>query len=318
MSEPLPVGDAPVLALQALNVTLGQRPVLHDIDLEISAGEICVLVGPNGAGKTTLMRAACGLLRPASGTVRVLAQDPARSRTARGRIGLVPQEVALYDHLTVRENLFVLGRLSGLSRADLPSRVSEAMDRADLTDRAHDKVATLSGGYQRRANIACALLHRPAFLILDEPTVAVDQEALGGVLELIGTLRSDGIAILVSTHELDRAERLADTVAILVAGRLRAVGSPEALIEERYGHRRRVTIRLASAPMPDLVNELTRAGLAQAGSEVTWHGLVDQAGPNSGGPALGFGYQELIADYRLRRPGLDTLYTDLCGREDAP
>ena len=308
-------GQTAALSLRSLDVTLAQRPVLRSIDLEVATGEICALIGPNGAGKTTLMRAACGLLRPTSGTVRVLNQDPSRSSAARARIGLVPQQIALYDHLSVRENLFVLGRLSGLPRSVLPERAAEAMDRTHLSDRADDRVAMLSGGYQRRANIACALLHRPTLLVLDEPTVAVDQEALSGVLDLIGRLRDDGIAILVSTHELDRAEQLADRVAILVDGRLVTVGRPSALIAQHYGTGREITVKLATAATPELSALMSRAGLAITASDLVWRGLIDHADQRGNEGLQALENHETIEEFRSRRPGLDTLYAALCGRD---
>ena len=264
------------------------------------------------------MRAACGLVRPTAGTISVLGKDPARSSKTRARIGLVPQEIALYDHLSVRENLFVLGRLSGLSRSDLASQVAEAMERARLTDRQHERVARLSGGYQRRTNIACALLHQPALLVLDEPTVAVDQAALDGILDLIANLRDDGMAILISTHELDRAERLADRVAILVDGRVRAVGRPHELIAQRYDGGREIMVRLGARPAPDLSVRLQRVGLSEAGSGLIWRGLVDPTAHDIEAELRSFDVDDAIDEIRVRKPGLDTLYAALCDRETVP
>lgn len=306
--------DGPVLAAKSLDVALAGLPVLKTVDLEVFGGEICALIGPNGAGKTTFMRAACGLVRPAAGTVSVLGKDPVRSSKARARIGLVPQEIALYDHLSVRENLFVLGRLSGLSRADLASRVPEALERAQLTGHQHTRVARLSGGYQRRTNIACALLHQPALLVLDEPTVAVDQAALDGVLALIADLRDDGMAILLSTHELDRAERLADRVAILVDGQLRAVGRPHDLVSEHYDGGHEIMLRLGTRPAPDVSVHLQRVGLSEAESGLIWRGFVDLT---AGGIEAELKALE-IDEIRVRKPGLDTLYAALCDRKSPP
>lgn len=303
-----------MLSARSLDVALAGLPVLKAVNLEVFGGEICALIGPNGAGKTTFMRAACGLVRPAAGTVTVLGKDPARSSWARAQIGLVPQEIALYDHLSVRENLFVLGRLSGLSRADLASRVPEALERAQLTGHQHMRVARLSGGYQRRTNIACALLHQPALLVLDEPTVAVDQAALDGVLALIAGLRDDGMAILLSTHELDRAERLADRVAILVDGQLRAVGRPRELVSEHYDGGHETIVRVGTRPTPEMSVSLQRVGLSEAESGLIWRGFVDLTADDIDAELKALEIDEI----RVRKPGLDTLYAALCGRESPP
>ena len=305
-----------MLSARSLDVALAGLPVLKAVDLDVMPGEICALIGPNGAGKTTLMRAACGLVRPTAGTISVLGQNPARSSRTRARIGLVPQEIALYDHLSVRENLFVLGRLSGLSRKELAPRVAEALQRARLTDRQDTRVARLSGGYQRRTNIACALLHQPALLVLDEPTVAVDQAALDGVLQLIAGLRDDGMAILISTHELDRAEGLADRVAILIDGRVRAFGQPHALIAERYDGGREIMVRLGKTPTPDVLVHLERVGLSTTTASTTiWHGLVDITASQIEAGLAALEGDDAIEEIRVRKPGLDTLYAALCEPE---
>lgn len=305
-----------MLSARSLDVALAGLPVLKAVDLDVMPGEICALIGPNGAGKTTLMRAACGLVRPTAGTISVLGQNPARSSRTRARIGLVPQEIALYDHLSVRENLFVLGRLSGLSRKELAPRVAEALERARLTDRQDTRVARLSGGYQRRTNIACALLHQPALLVLDEPTVAVDQAALDGVLQLIAGLRDDGMAILISTHELDRAEGLADRVAILIDGQVRAFGQPHALITERYDSSREIMVRLGKTPTPDVLVHLERVGLSTTTASATiWRGLVDSTASEVEAGLAALEGDDAIEEIRVRKPGLDTLYAALCEPE---
>ena len=209
--------------------------MLRGVDLTLAAGEMYVLLGPNGAGKTTLMHALCGRLRLDSGRVRICGGDPAVSADARRRIGFVPQQIALYPYLTIRENLSILGRLAGLRRSGCAVAVDEALDWIGLGDRANDRIDRLSGGMQRRVNLAAGVLHRPDLLLLDEPTVGVDPEARDRLHVLLETLREDGLAILMSTHDMDQAEQLATRTGVLNDGKIIVEGSVEALVKDHFG-----------------------------------------------------------------------------------
>ncbi len=169
---------AQVIEARALVRRFGKRVAVDALDLELRSGECLGLLGPNGAGKSTTVRILATLLAPTSGTVRVLGLDPLREgERLRARIGVVPQELALYEHLTARENLSFFGRLQGLSGTMLADAVQQGLALAGLTERANDSVKSFSGGMKRRLNVAIALVHGPELVFLDEPTVGIDPQS---------------------------------------------------------------------------------------------------------------------------------------------
>ena len=221
-----------VLQCAGLTKRFDGRVAVDDVSLEVAAGECYGLLGPNGAGKTTTIAMVCGLLAADAGEVRVDGHriDP-RAVAARAAIGYVPQEVALYPYLTARENLRFFGRLYGLRGRELHARVDDALEVVALTDRAGDRIETYSGGMKRRANIAAGLLHRPELLVFDEPTVGVDPQSRNAILETVGALTSEGLAVLYASHYMEEVERLCDRVGILDRGRLVAEGTRPELAE---------------------------------------------------------------------------------------
>ncbi len=214
------------LKIQRLSKSFGNVRAVDEVGFEVRAGEIYGLLGPNGAGKTTTISMICGLLKPDAGEVVVdgtsFWSDP---RKARGIMGVVPQEIALYDELSGRENLEFWGRVAGLSRAEARARAGELLEALTLTDRANDPLKKYSGGMKRRINLGCALLHRPRLLLLDEPTVGIDPQARMNILEFIRRLATDGTAILYTTHYLEEAESLCQRIGIIDRGRLHAEGT---------------------------------------------------------------------------------------------
>jgi ABC-2 type transport system ATP-binding protein len=235
--------------LQALQLTrtFDDRVAVQDVSFEVAAGEIFALLGPNGAGKTTTLRMLAGLIEPTSGEVRV-EREPMTRGTAprlRGRIGFLTEAPGLWDRLSVRQNLTVYARLHGLADAD--GAVTNALDTFDLRDRDADPAAQLSKGLKQRVALARTLLHEPSIVLLDEPTSGLDPESAREVRELILRLRRQGRAILLSTHNLDEVERVADRVAVL-RGRLVAYDTPAALRARLFGARVRVTLAGPAAP----------------------------------------------------------------------
>jgi ABC-2 type transport system ATP-binding protein len=307
----------PVLQVREARKSLGERTVLRGVDLAVHRGEIVALLGPNGAGKTTLARAICGRLALDRGSVRVGGEDPRESTAARRQLGLVPQEIALYPDLTARENLEVLGRLAGVARRQLGGRVDAALTWIALEDRAAERVDRLSGGMKRRLNLAAGTLHQPDLLILDEPTVGVDPVARALIHDYLGHLRDRGLAILLTTHDLDQASELADRVAILSDGRKVAEGSLEELLAASFGGAHEVSVTLGAVPDAGARGLLTGAGLsAGSGSPTRWFGplaggMTSLAG--LGSRLSGAGLE--IVELRVREPGLRGVFFRLTGQE---
>jgi ABC-2 type transport system ATP-binding protein len=223
------------LAIETFGLTrrFGDLIALDHLDLHIPYGQIFGLLGPNGAGKSTTIKMLATLLEPTSGTARIagfdILQAPAQVRR---RIGYVPQLVSADGGLTGWENLDFSGRLYGLHGAERKRRIAEALQFVNLTDSANKLVKTYSGGMIRRLEIAQAMLHRPAVLILDEPTVGLDPVARRSVWErLLELRRTYGMTILISTHGMDEADELCDELAILHLGKIAAVGNPAKLKE---------------------------------------------------------------------------------------
>ncbi len=220
-----------VLVATGLTRTFGDRTAADDVGFEIAAGETYGLLGPNGAGKTTTISMVCGLLAPDAGSVTVRGEQMRTERcAAKGHLGLVPQDLALYEDLSGRENLEFFGRLQGLEGDTVKRRCDEVLELVGLTDRADERVEDYSGGMKRRCNIGAALLHEPELLILDEPTVGVDPQSRNAILSGIADLQAAGMAVLYTTHYMEEAERLCDRIGVMDEGRMVAEGSTAELV----------------------------------------------------------------------------------------
>ncbi|MCK0505915.1 ATP-binding cassette domain-containing protein [Aromatoleum anaerobium] len=219
------------LSIRGLRKRYGDTEVVAGIDLELRRGECFTLLGPNGAGKTTTLRCALGLTAPSAGEIRLAGLPvPARAREARMRVGIVPQQDSLDPDFTCAENLIVYGRYFGLDEATIRARIPELLAFAGLEGKRDARIQALSGGMKRRLTLARALVNRPDLLILDEPTTGLDPQARHLIWERLKHLSRAGTTILLTTHFMDEAERLADRLAILDAGRMLTEGSPRDVI----------------------------------------------------------------------------------------
>ena len=212
-----------------LQKTYGKVVALAGVDLTVTEGTIFGLVGPNGAGKTTLIKTLIGTLRPTAGSVKVLGLDPLGDKWAlRRQIGYMPQSPALYDDLSARANILFFSQAQPV--LDLPAKVADILTFTELADRADDPVGQFSGGMKKRISLACALVHEPRIIFLDEPTAAVDPHLRAKMWQLFRDLASRGTTLVISTHQMDEA-LLCDRVAVLQRGILLADDPPSRILE---------------------------------------------------------------------------------------
>ncbi len=210
-----------MLDVRGLRKVYGDLVAVHDISFSLKAGEVVGLLGPNGAGKTTTVSMIAGLVVPDAGQV-LIGGSPLAGDTdpKKRRIGLVPQDLALYDELSALSNLQFFGALYQLSPASLTAAIDRSLTLVGLADRALDRVGTFSGGMKRRLNLAASLLHDPDILLLDEPTVGVDPQSRNAIFSNLEALKAQGKALLYTTHYMEEVERLADRVVIVDHGRV--------------------------------------------------------------------------------------------------
>ena len=224
--------------LEAKNLVkkYGDFTAVNAVNLAIREGEILGLLGPNGAGKTTTISMITGLLKPTSGQITVDSLDlQADTNAAKAKLGLVPQELALYPTLSARDNLDFFGSIYGLGGKELRERVDAMLEMVQLTERANEAIETYSGGMKRRVNIAAGLLHQPQVLLLDEPTVGVDPQSRNAIFEAVEALNRAGMTVIYTTHYMEEAQRLCDRVAIIDEGQIIALDTPAALIQSLGG-----------------------------------------------------------------------------------
>ncbi|HTP98081.1 MAG TPA: ATP-binding cassette domain-containing protein [Casimicrobiaceae bacterium] len=278
-----------VLRVDGLRKRYGEHEVVRGLSFTIRRGDCFGLLGPNGAGKTTTLRCCLGLIEPDAGTIEMVGEPvPKAAREARVRVGVVPQMDNLDPDFTVRENLLIYGSYFGLSRAVLEDRIPSLLEFAGLASKRDVGIRTLSGGMKRRLTLARALVNDPELLILDEPTTGLDPQARHLIWDGLRQLLSQGKTILLTTHFMDEAERLATRVAVIDHGMLIASDSPRNLLAkhvepeviEVYGdeakawadiHGRRLAKRLELAgetafcyaydPQPMLADLANRAGV---------------------------------------------------------
>ncbi|MBX3357926.1 MAG: ABC transporter ATP-binding protein [Phycisphaeraceae bacterium] len=304
-----------VLVARSLSKSFGATRALDGASVSLRRGEWLGLLGPNGAGKTTLIRTICGRVRPGEGEVVLFGQrvDAAGPKgvevdAARSRMGVVPQEIALYDALTARENIRVFGSLAGVGRVELAEREGWALAWTGLEDRADEVVRGFSGGMKRRLNIACAVLHKPEVLLLDEPTVGVDPQSRERIWEMLTLLKAGGTSLLLTTHQLDEAQRVCDRVVIIDHGKVIAEGRFDDLVARTIGPARRVRLTLDSAwSGEDLGGRIDGAMVEWAMEDVAL-GLpevlekIARAGRR-------------VEDVHIEAPSLQAVFIHLTGRE---
>ena len=276
-------GREALVSAERLTRTFDERVAIRDVSLTVNGGEIVALLGPNGAGKTTTMRILAGLILPSSGhvTINHIAVNGAQSGRARSDVGLLTEAPGLWERLSVRVNLLTYARLQGVENPQ--RRLDEVLQLLDLSDRADEIAGKLSKGLKQRVAIARTLIHDPPVLLLDEPTSGLDPASARHMRNLIRDLRSQGRAVLVSTHNLAEAEELADRIAILKT-ELLAFDTPAALRTSRHGNHVVINLQDSSrleiaidavADIPEIVARLVAEGRRIVGVTAKQRSLED-------------------------------------------
>ena len=312
------------IEVQNLHKAFGERQAVQGINFSVEKGEIFSLLGPNGAGKTTTISMLSCLLRPDEGDALVMGHsirtDPLGVKTS---LGVVPQEIALYEDMSARENLSFWGKMYGLRGAALHKRVDEVLEVIGLTDRAKEYIKKYSGGMKRRVNIGVALLHKPLVIYMDEPTVGIDPQSRRNILDSVVALKAQGMTVLYTTHYMEEAQELSDHIAIMDNGKMIASGTNAELVKI-VGETDRITVTINAESTRVMEAWKAVKGVKQVSAE---------AGPE---PGRGDGTLTILADdsnrvlprlfetaaansvritsVAIQEPNLETVFLHLTGR----
>jgi ABC-2 type transport system ATP-binding protein len=307
-----------ILEVKDLVKKYGDFTAVNSISFDIKEGEIFSLLGPNGAGKTTTISVLSTLFTPTSGDAIIcghsVKKDPMAVRNA---IGVVPQDLALYEDLTARENLSFWGQMYGLSGKDLNTRINEVLDQIGLSDKAKLRIKTYSGGMKRRVNIGVGLLHKPRVLFMDEPTVGIDPQSRRAILDSVKELNRNGMTVLYTTHYMEEAQELSNRVGIIDHGQLIALGT-QAELTRQVGETDTLVLHVVEAEDPQHLADALRSLRGVTRADVTDHEvtIITPAAEELLAPAVTRA-NELgikIHSIDIREPNLEAVFLHLTGR----
>jgi ABC-2 type transport system ATP-binding protein len=309
---------AAILQVQNLVKKYGNFTAVKGISFDIKEGEIFSLLGPNGAGKTTTISMLSTLYTPTSGDAVIgghsITKDP---MAVKQMIGVVPQEIALYEELTARENLIFWGQMYGLSSNSLNPRVDEVLEQIGLTDKAKNRVKTYSGGMKRRVNIGVGLLHKPRLLFMDEPTVGIDPQSRRAILDTVKDLNRQGMTVLYTTHYMEEAQELSDRVGIMDHGELIALGTQKELTQQ-IGETETLVLHIGESDDPEALASSLKGTQDILEATATDHqvSIVTREAENILAPVVSKANERgiKIRSIDIREPNLEAVFLHLTGR----
>ena len=304
------------IEVQNLHKAFGNLKAVDGVSFEVQQGEIFSLLGPNGAGKTTTISMLSCLLRPDEGDALVMGHSIRTDQMGvKSVLGVVPQEIALYEDLSARENLTFWGKMYGLRGAALKTRVNEVLEIIGLADRAKEYIKKYSGGMKRRVNIGIALLHKPQIIYMDEPTVGIDPQSRRNILDSVVALKNQGMTVLYTTHYMEEAQELSDHIAIMDTGKLIAYGTNEELVKI-VGQMDRITLTVntESGRVVDAWKKVqgVKQVTAEDGTLTVLADDSNQVLPRLFEAATTQGVR--ITSVAIQEPNLETVFLHLTGR----
>ncbi|WP_314586400.1 ABC transporter ATP-binding protein [Paenibacillus terrigena] len=295
--------------VKGLKKGYGDKLAVQDLQFQVRKGTCFGLLGPNGAGKSTTMKILSCITTADRGSVNILGYDTAtQSQEVRKIIGYVPQNITLYEKLSAYDNLLFFGEMYGVTGKALKQRIQEVLEQVGLADRANDAVSTFSGGMMRRINIAAALLHKPKFMILDEPTVGIDPQSRNHIFDLIQSLKAEGMTIIYSTHYMEEVEALCEDVAIIDHGKVVVAGALNELLAQYGG--RSVYLELEGDVQPDLAPLSQRVTKQGRGFRIETDAVLDTIRRTAELCQLR-GYR--TSQLEVVRPSLEAVFLELTG-----
>ena len=305
-------------AIEVMNLhkSFGETKAVQGVDFNVEQGEIYSLLGPNGAGKTTTISMLSCLLRPDEGDARIMGHSIKENQMGvKSALGVVPQEIALYEDLTARENLTFWGKMYGLRGGALKARVEEVLEIIGLQDRAKERVGKYSGGMKRRVNIGVALLHKPKVIYMDEPTVGIDPQSRRNILDSVVDLKKQGMTVLYTTHYMEEAQELSDHIGIVDHGKMIANGTHDELVK-LVGEQTRIDLTLSMEAGNVLDEWRAVEGVSQVSAE-NGQITVLVGDSNEVLPRLFDVTNRLsarITSVDIQEPNLETVFLHLTGR----
>lgn len=305
-----------LLKVVDLKKNFGSREVVRGVTFTVNKGESFGLLGPNGAGKSTTISMICGLIESSSGDVTVggvsIKKNPLEVKR---KIGVVPQDIALYPTMSAKENLYFWGRMYGLSRVEAKKRTEEVLEIVGLKERAKEKIENYSGGMKRRINIGAALMHRPELLIMDEPTVGIDPQSRNYILETIKKLNEEGMTVIYTSHYMEEVEYLCERIAIIDQGEVIASGTRDELCNRLVGATSiQIKVNELSQEMIDKLGNIPNVQSMKADGElITIHATdARQVLGDAVAVVIQSGLQVLSVD--VKEPNLESVFLQLTGR----